>query len=176
MIGDGYCHDYTNNRHCSFDGGDCCGACTNTEHCSECKCKTGFTKEIQNAKVGDGFCQDLFNNEDCNFDGGDCCGSCVNTKYCTDCECNGDHFGVAQSNPFFANGFCQDEINTPECNFDGFDCCSTFSFDSEYCEECVCKGNQRWCFFNVYLEYQNIAILAERKVLLIFFFNCKHVP
>ena len=28
-IGDGFCHDYNNNYHCSFDGGDCCGPCVN---------------------------------------------------------------------------------------------------------------------------------------------------
>ena len=87
LIGDGFCHDYNNNRHCSFDGGDCCGPCVNRELCSECKCKTGNTNKITNARVGNGFCNDETNDEDCNFDGGDCCGTCVNSKYCSECEC-----------------------------------------------------------------------------------------
>ena len=79
-IGDGFCQDYNNNRHCSFDGGDCCGPCVNREFCTECKCKTGDTDKITNARVGNGFCNDETNFEGCNFDGGDCCGTCVNSS------------------------------------------------------------------------------------------------
>ena len=85
LIGDGFCQDYNNNRHCSFDGGDCCGPCVNREFCTECKCKTGYTNKITNAIVGNGFCNDETNIEVCNFDGGDCCGTCVNSKYCSEC-------------------------------------------------------------------------------------------
>ena len=38
MVGDGYCDDGANNIECLYDGGDCCGSCINTEHCSECAC------------------------------------------------------------------------------------------------------------------------------------------
>ena len=37
-IGDGFCHDGNNIAACNYDGGDCCGNCVNTEHCSECIC------------------------------------------------------------------------------------------------------------------------------------------
>ena len=43
LVGDGYCHDYTNNLQCAFDLDDCCGSfCVNTEECQDCKCKTGI--------------------------------------------------------------------------------------------------------------------------------------
>ena len=38
LIGNGFCNDETNNAECNYDGGDCCGACINTDHCSECLC------------------------------------------------------------------------------------------------------------------------------------------
>ena len=38
LIANGMCNDETNNDECNFDGGDCCGDCINTEHCSECVC------------------------------------------------------------------------------------------------------------------------------------------
>ena len=63
LVGDGYCHDWTNNRHCNFDGGDCCGPCVNREKCSECVCKGGGVST--NAWIGDGFCHDLTNNKEC---------------------------------------------------------------------------------------------------------------
>ena len=139
LVGDGYCHDWTNNRHCNFDGGDCCGSCVNREHCTECVCKGGGV--AKNPWVGDGFCQDLTNNEECDFDGGDCCGSCVNTKYCNDCKCLGEQIGeVADNNAFFANGMCQDELNNAQCNYDGFDCCDIYEKNVEYCSQCDCKG------------------------------------
>ena len=88
LIGDGYCHDYTNNLHCGFDHGDCCGSsCVNTDYCEKCICKTGKVKGIVNALVGDGYCHDETNTEECNFDGGDCCGSCANMEQCSDCRC-----------------------------------------------------------------------------------------
>ena len=34
----GICNDETNSAECEFDGGDCCGACINTDNCSECLC------------------------------------------------------------------------------------------------------------------------------------------
>ena len=140
-MGDGYCHDYTNNLHCEFDGGDCCGSCVNKDYCTECLCKKGDVEAISNALVGDGFCQESTNNLECNFDGGDCCGSCVNTKYCIDCECKGQSNGNGKNNPFLGNGFCQDQLNHAECNFDGFDCCRPFGMiNTEYCSDCICKG------------------------------------
>ena len=139
LVGDGYCHDWTNNRHCNFDGGDCCGPCVNREQCYECICKGGGVST--NAWVGDGFCQDLTNNEECDFDGGDCCGSCINKKYCNDCKCLEEQVGeVAHNNAFFANGMCQDELNNEQCNYDGFDCCELYGKNMEYCFQCDCKG------------------------------------
>ena len=157
LIGDGFCHDYNNNRHCSFDGGDCCGPCVNKEFCTKCECKTGQTGKISNAEVGNGFCNDETNTASCNFDGGDCCGLCVNTKYCSDCECKGENNGVI--NAFLADGFCQDETNHGDCMFDGLDCCgyddnndgdyddySSPWYDIEprgdmsFCKECLCHG------------------------------------
>ena len=41
LVGDGYCHDETNNLHCDFDGGDCCYSCVNHAFCLECQCLTG---------------------------------------------------------------------------------------------------------------------------------------
>ena len=41
LIGDGLCNDEANNEECNYDGGDCCGACVNTEHCTECVCHEG---------------------------------------------------------------------------------------------------------------------------------------
>ena len=154
MIGDGFCHDFNNNRHCSFDGGDCCGPCVNKELCSECKCKTGKTKKISNALVENGFCNDETNNLACNFDGGDCCGPCVNAKFCSECKCIGEYFGLI--NAFLDDGFCQDETNHGGCLFDGFDCCGYdengdndfddhFDFipgDTTFCTDCHCKGMQ----------------------------------
>ena len=32
------CNDETNIAECIYDGGDCCGACINTDICSECTC------------------------------------------------------------------------------------------------------------------------------------------
>ena len=37
-IGDGYCDDATNTETCNFDGGDCCGPCSNKHSCSSCLC------------------------------------------------------------------------------------------------------------------------------------------
>ena len=38
LIGNGFCNDETNSLECNFDGGDCCGACVNTNLCTECVC------------------------------------------------------------------------------------------------------------------------------------------
>ena len=38
LVGNGLCSDETNNADCNYDGGDCCGACANTDHCSNCVC------------------------------------------------------------------------------------------------------------------------------------------
>ena len=152
LIGDGFCQDYNNNRHCSFDGGDCCGPCVNKEFCTKCKCKTGYTDKITNARVGNGFCNDETNIDICNFDGGDCCGTCVNSKYCSECECIGENSGIM--NAFVDNDICEDELNHGDCMFDGLDCCgydwnTDGKFDHHWdiapgetalCKECLCKG------------------------------------
>jgi hypothetical protein len=155
-IGDGFCQDYNNNRHCSFDGGDCCGPCVNREFCTECKCKTGETNKITNARVGNGFCNDETNIDVCNFDGGDCCGTCVNSKYCSECECIGENSGIM--NAFLDNDICEDELNHGDCMFDGLDCCGyDYYDDGDYddsfdiapgdtalCTECLCKGKSNF--------------------------------
>ena len=41
LVGDGYCHDETNNADCNYDGGDCCSTCLTTDHCSDCECLDG---------------------------------------------------------------------------------------------------------------------------------------
>ena len=40
LVGDGYCHDETNNADCNYDGGDCCLSNRKSNHCSECLCST----------------------------------------------------------------------------------------------------------------------------------------
>ena len=37
-IGNGHCDDSTNTETCNFDGGDCCGPCSNKHSCSSCLC------------------------------------------------------------------------------------------------------------------------------------------
>ena len=44
LAGDGICNDALNIALHNFDGGDCCGQCVVTEHCTECKCKDGSGK------------------------------------------------------------------------------------------------------------------------------------
>jgi hypothetical protein len=41
LIGDGVCDDEANIAGCSYDGGDCCGDCANTDLCNECTCHDG---------------------------------------------------------------------------------------------------------------------------------------
>ena len=110
MAGDGYCNDETNNRHCSFDRGDCCYNHTITKFCSKCQCLTGdIGDSINNVLIGDGYCHDELNNPESNYDGGDCCGSCVITWYCENCTCLGpDTWAV---NALLLNGICNDETN-----------------------------------------------------------------
>ena len=38
LIGNGFCNDEANIAGCSYDGGDCCKACINSEFCTECLC------------------------------------------------------------------------------------------------------------------------------------------
>ena len=77
MTGNGYCNDETNNPECSYDGGDCCGSCINTDYCTHCTCIGEVTGNgVSNALVGDGHCNDEMNTAECNFDGSDCCGQC----------------------------------------------------------------------------------------------------
>ena len=85
--GDGYCNDETNNEHCNYDGGDCCGSCVNKQYCSQCACLGGDTdSNVTNPLVGDGYCQDETNNADCGYDGGDCCIN-ANMEHCSQCSC-----------------------------------------------------------------------------------------
>ena len=123
----------------------------NKELCSECKCKTGDTDKITNARVGNGFCNDDTNIDRCNFDDGDCCGTCVNSKYCSECECIGENSGI--TNAFLDNDICEDELNHGDCMFDGLDCCGFDGYDENFdiapgdtglCTECLCKGMSKF--------------------------------
>ena len=77
LVLDGWCNDETNNAECNFDGGDCCGSCVNTKHCTDCSCIGNInSNRVSNALVRDGYCNDKMNKAECNFDGGDCCGHC----------------------------------------------------------------------------------------------------
>ena len=102
MIGDGYCNDETNNAHCNYDGGDCCGTCVATDHCSECECLGGVKGNgASNVLIGNGYCNDELHNVECRYDGGDCC----------------------PKPNLVGNGICNDETNIGTCSFDGGDCC-----------------------------------------------------
>ena len=91
LVGDGFCHDLTNNAECNFDGGDCCGSCVNTKYCIHCNCSGEHTGDAKNnAFLGNGFCQDEYNHADCNYDGFDCCANLYLYKeYCSECLCKG---------------------------------------------------------------------------------------
>ena len=142
----------------------------NEEFCSECKCKTGDTNKITNARVGNSFCNDETNIDGCNFDGGDCCGTCVNSKYCSVCECSGVKSGHIM-NDFLGNGFCEDELNHGDCMFDGLDCCGYESSDDgdyvdyldiasgdTFCTECLCKG---MCSFKKNSTVLNVIFVTQ---------------
>ena len=45
LVGNGICNDEANSQGCNYDGGDCCLACANTEHCKECACHEGGEPE-----------------------------------------------------------------------------------------------------------------------------------
>ena len=141
LVGDGYCHDETNNFQCGFDGGDCCYTCTSKVKCDECKCLTGNDGQYKSdSLIGDGYCNDETNNDQCNFDGYDCCGSCVNQDRCTKCNCYGnwsiDHYSNFP-NALVGDGFCNDETNIADCNYDAGDCCGT-CINKEKCTYCLC--------------------------------------
>ena len=90
LVGDGFCHDSTNNAGCNFDGGDCCGSCVNMKYCAECECAGQHIGEAKdNAFIANGYCEDENNNPSCNYDGFDCCRLYVVKEYCTDCTCKG---------------------------------------------------------------------------------------
>ena len=88
--GNGFCDDANNHIGCDFDGGDCCGSCVVTVHCSQCVCLGGA--DTINVLVGDGFCNDETNNANCHYDGGDCCGYNINNDLCSNCTCLGMAF------------------------------------------------------------------------------------
>ena len=39
-VADGFCDDFTNNKECNFDGGDCCIPEPNRQFCKKCLCLT----------------------------------------------------------------------------------------------------------------------------------------
>jgi hypothetical protein len=41
LVGNGHCNDEANSADCLYDGGECCGGCVNTDHCSDCLCYDG---------------------------------------------------------------------------------------------------------------------------------------
>ena len=140
FVGDGFCHDFTNNFHCGFDRGDCCGPCVNKENCTRCECKTGDLEDIKNPLVGDGYCNDELNTANCNYDGGDCCGVDVNFELCSECTCKlqetcaAGHYG-----PLVGDGYCHDEFNNQDCLYDGLDCCG-LNVNTDFCSICACHS------------------------------------
>ena len=46
IVGDGFCHDETNNVECNYDGGDCCKKSVKKEFCSKCECIEGELKPL----------------------------------------------------------------------------------------------------------------------------------
>ena len=121
LIGDGICNDETNNDGCSYDGGDCCGSCVVTDHCSQCECI--FGANVTNVLIANGFCNDETNTADCNYDGGDCCVN-INTDDCSNCTCyHRENCLLGFTPSVVGDGFCHDETNNEDCNFDGGDCC-----------------------------------------------------
>ena len=46
LVGNGQCNDEANNANCIYDGGDCCGACSNTENCLACLCHLEAAPEV----------------------------------------------------------------------------------------------------------------------------------
>ena len=141
FVEDGYCNDETNNRHCAFDGGDCCYSLVIKNFCSECKCLSGYAgDEISHPLIGDGYCNDETNNPEYNYDGGDCCLSNVNTDRCSDCTCYlQDACAAGFRPPSNGDGFCNDETNNPHCYYDGLDCCRS-PVNTELCSNCTCHG------------------------------------
>ena len=89
LKGDGFCNDETNNAHCEYDGGDCCGSCVIKDRCSKCLCFSNIIlyDGVTNPLINNGFCNDETNIADCQYDGGDCCGPCVNKDHCLECLC-----------------------------------------------------------------------------------------
>ena len=158
IVGDGFCNDETNNPDCNYDGGDCCGSCVVTEHCTECQCLGGVDGiELSSPSIGDGYCQDGNNNGACNYDGGDCCGSCVVTEHCTECQCLGGVDGIELSSPSIGDGYCQEGNNIAECNYDGGDCCSNAALLANgYCNDetniATCNYDGGDCCVNVNTE------------------------
>ena len=146
LLGNGFCDDVANNKECSYDGGDCCGLCVNTEYCTKCECLEDVYDDstlIFNVMLGNGYCDDGLNKKECLYDGGDCCGLCINTLMCTKCECldEVDEYNVVgPMASFIGNGFCDDKLNKVECNFDAGDCCGD-DVKTEFCDECQCLYN-----------------------------------
>ena len=46
LIGNGLCNDEANTKDCNYDNGDCCGACKNTDHCTDCLCHEEGTLDL----------------------------------------------------------------------------------------------------------------------------------
>ena len=146
-IGDGFCHDETNNEGCNYDGGDCCGPNVNTLWCTNCICYEDWNCTTPFDLIGNGFCNDESNNADCIFDGGDCCGHCINENHCSECVCLGGVSGNGLiSNVLVGNQVCNDETNNSECNFDGGDCCSNLEMVANgFCND---ETNTASCFYD----------------------------
>merc|ERR1711971_724811 len=72
-VGNGCCDDENNNAACDYDGGDCCGGCTN--YCTKCECKNCVdrmpTKRCMNIKK-DGQCDNPWFKIEC----AKTCGQC----------------------------------------------------------------------------------------------------
>ena len=136
LVGDGICHDDTNNDECNYDGGDCCLSNENTEQCFwQETCRAGVIP----SSVGDGVCNDEANNAECLYDGGDCCGYEINTGQCTECRCLHQETCSVGFHPLIGDGFCNDDTNNAECTYDGGDCC-ILPVNKDHCFECACHS------------------------------------
>ena len=144
LVGNGQCNDEANNANCIYDGGECCGACINTESCSECFCHQETAPAIDLTcclqphlwLIELDYCFDATNTANCNFDGGHCCEANANTDFCQDCICYED-LNCNASLDLIGNGYCNDETNNAECNFDAGDCCGSCA-SMEQCSDCQC--------------------------------------
>ena len=93
-VGDGKCHDFTNNPTCVFDGGDCCLPLIDYEECILCKC-IGINDVVNsNPIIGKIMIKRPWINSECTL-----FAECLDTSW-----------GIGDGN-------CDDTLNVSECGF-----------------------------------------------------------